>query len=41
MARTKLPKKFTAKCGRCKHGAAAHVGGKKCHMKHCKCEKLK
>ncbi len=32
----KLGTDFTAKCARCKHGKAAHVGP--CKMKHCKCE---
>jgi hypothetical protein len=41
MARTKLPKKFTTKCGRCKHGRASHVSDKKCHMKYCKCERFR
>lgn len=33
----KLPKKFTEKCSRCKHGKAAHVDGARCHMKNCSC----
>lgn len=41
MARKLLTKEHTAKCGRCKHGKAAHVSGGKCHMLHCKCEGFK
>ncbi len=38
----KLDKKFTEKCGRCKHGKAAHKLGvateaSHCRMKYCKC----
>jgi len=39
--RKKLPKKFTEKCGRCKHGRAAHVRDASCKMKHCKCSSFK
>ena len=36
-----LDTKFTSKCGVCKHGRAAHVDDKKCHMLNCHCQAFK
>lgn len=41
MARKLLSPTQTKICASCKHGRAAHVGDKVCHMKHCKCQAFK